>query len=102
MAQRKPDEKVTLDQVLQLVDKLTAEEQKRLRQVLLEDEEDIRICLERLEDPHTISHEELKKQLAWQIEWEVRASRELLKLELPIAGKFTTDERSLVSWVRRF
>lgn len=63
MAQRKPEEKVTLDQVLQLVDKLTPEEQEQLRQVFLEDEEDIRICLERLKDPHTISHEELKKQI---------------------------------------
>jgi ribosome assembly protein YihI (activator of Der GTPase) len=63
MAQRKPAEKVTLDQVLKMVDQLTPEDQKELRQAFLEDEEDINVCLERLKKPKTISHEELKKQI---------------------------------------
>jgi hypothetical protein len=62
MAQRKEDE-VTLDQVLKLVEKLSPEDQDELRQVLLENEEDIRVCLERLKNPKTISHAELKKQI---------------------------------------
>ena len=51
MAQRQPEEKITLDQVLNLVEKLTPEEQSKLRQAFLEDEEDIRISLERLRKP---------------------------------------------------
>ena len=63
MAQRKPEEKVSLDQVLKLVDQLSPEDQDELRQAFLEDEEDIRVCLERLKNPKTISHQELKKQI---------------------------------------
>jgi len=63
MAQRKPEKKVTLDQVLKLVEKLSPADQEELRQAFLEDEEDIRVCLERLKNPQTISHTELKKQI---------------------------------------
>jgi hypothetical protein len=63
MAQRKPEDKVTLDQVLKLVEKLSPEDQDELRQLFLEEEEDLRICLERFKNPHTITHEELKKQI---------------------------------------
>ena len=47
MAQRKA-EKVTLAQVLKLVNQLSAEEQAKLRHALLQDQEDIRVALERL------------------------------------------------------
>jgi hypothetical protein len=50
-------------QVLKLVDQLSPEQQEELRQTFLEDQEDIRICLERSKNPKTISHQELKKQL---------------------------------------
>ncbi len=63
MAQRKPEEKVTLSQVLKLVEKLSPEDQDELRQAFLEDEQDIRVCLERLKNPKTISHQELKRQI---------------------------------------
>ena len=63
MAQRKPEENVTLDQVLKLVEKLTPEEQSKLRQSL-EDQEDIRIADERMANPgKTWSHEEIKQEL---------------------------------------
>jgi hypothetical protein len=63
MAQRKSEDKVTVDQVLKLVEKLSPEDQEELRQAFLQDEEDIHICLERLKNPKTISHQELKKQI---------------------------------------
>ncbi|MGH7785104.1 MAG: hypothetical protein ACREO5_14850 [Candidatus Binatia bacterium] len=47
MAQRKP-EKITLAEILELVDQLSPEEQAKLRHALLEDQEDIRIALDRL------------------------------------------------------
>lgn len=64
MAQRKSEEKITLDQVLKLVEKLTPEEQSKLRQAFLEDEEDIRISLERLKQPEKWwTQEELEQGL---------------------------------------
>lgn len=64
MAQRKPDEKVTLETVLKLVDQLSPEEQAELRRTFFEDQEDIRIALERLANPGKIwSHEEVKREL---------------------------------------
>jgi hypothetical protein len=55
--------KPSVAQVLKLVDQLSPKEQEELRQAFLEDGEDIRICLERLKHPKTISHQELKKKL---------------------------------------
>jgi hypothetical protein len=64
MAQRKPEEKITLAQVLKLVAKLTPAEQTELRQTFLEDEEDIRIALERIKEPGKVwSLEELEQGL---------------------------------------
>jgi hypothetical protein len=64
MAEPEPEERVTVEQVLRLVDQLTPEEQAELRQVFFEDQEDIRIALERLAHPGKIwSHEEIKKEL---------------------------------------
>ena len=64
MAQRKPEQKITLDQVLKLVEKLSPEEQSKLRQAFLEDEEDIRISLERLKQPEKWwTQEELEQEL---------------------------------------
>jgi|GEM_PF-1691427 len=57
-------EKVTVDQVLRLVDQLSPEEQARVRSALLEDQEDIRVALERLAQPgKRWSLEELEKEL---------------------------------------
>jgi len=62
MAMRKPEEKVTVQQVLKLVEQLTFEEQAELRRVFFEDQEDIRIALERLANPgKTWSLEELEQ-----------------------------------------
>ena len=55
--------KPSLNQVLKLVNQLTPKEQEELRQSFLEDQEDIRICRERLKNPKTISHQELKKKV---------------------------------------
>lgn len=63
MSRRKPEEQTALDQVLKLVEKLSPEDQEILRLAFLEDQKDVRICLERLKDPQTISREELKKQI---------------------------------------
>lgn len=64
MAQPKPEGKVTVEQVLKLVDQLTPEEQSELRQAFFEDQEDIRIALERLASPGKIwSHEEIKREV---------------------------------------
>lgn len=62
MAQPKP-EKVSLEQILKLVDQLSPEEQEQLRNKLLEDQEDIRIALERLANPDRLwSLEELERE----------------------------------------
>jgi len=50
MAQPSP-EKVSLEQILKLVDQLSPEEQAKLRNTLLQDQEDIRLALERLANP---------------------------------------------------
>jgi len=64
MAQRKPEDKVTVEQILKLVDELTPEEQSELRRAFFEDQEDIRIALERLANPgKTWSHEEVRQEL---------------------------------------
>ncbi len=64
MAQRKPEDKVTVEQILRLVDQLTPEEQADLRQAFFEDQEDIRIALEVLANPGKIwSHEEIKREI---------------------------------------
>ena len=57
-------EKVTVEQILRLVDQLTPEEQSELRRAFFEDQEDIRLALERLANPGKIwSHEEVKQEL---------------------------------------
>lgn len=54
----------SVEQVLRLVDQLTPEEQEELRQQFLEDQEDIRICQERLENPGKLwSLEELEQEV---------------------------------------
>ena len=64
MAQRNSEEKVSVEQVLKLVDQLNAEEQAILRQTFFEDQEAIRIALERLANPGRIwSHEEIKQEV---------------------------------------
>lgn len=64
MAQPRPDEKVTVEQILKLVEQLTPEEQSELRRAFFEDQEDIRIALERLANPGKIwSHQEIKREL---------------------------------------
>jgi hypothetical protein len=63
MAQRKPEDKTTLEQVLRLVEQLTPAEQSTLRQVL-EEQEDIRIADERLKhQSKRWSQEELEQGL---------------------------------------
>ncbi len=64
MAQPQPEERVTIDQVLRLVDRLSAEDQTRLRESFLEDQEDICIAEERLKHPgKRWSHEEIKREV---------------------------------------
>ncbi|HEY9867576.1 MAG TPA: hypothetical protein V6D08_00090 [Candidatus Obscuribacterales bacterium] len=64
MAQRKPERKVSIEEILRLVEQLTPEEQSELRRAFFEDQEDIRIALERLANPDkTWSHEEMKQEL---------------------------------------
>lgn len=64
MAQSKPEETITADQVLALLEKLTPEEQAKVRNALLEDQEDIRIALKRLAQPgKRWSLEELEQEL---------------------------------------
>jgi hypothetical protein len=64
MAQPKPKEKITAKQILKLVDELAPEEQAKVRNALLEDQEDIRIALERLAQPgKRWSLEELEQEL---------------------------------------
>lgn len=59
-----PEEKITVEQVLRLVEQLTPEEQAELRQAFFEDQEDIRIALERLANPGKVwSHEEIKREV---------------------------------------
>jgi len=63
MARPKP-ERVSLDQILKLVDQLSPEEKAKLRSALLEDQADIRIALERLaESGKRWSLEELEQEL---------------------------------------
>ena len=63
MAQPKP-EKVSLDEVLKLVEQLSPEEQAKLRVAFLEDQEDIRDALQSLARPGRIwSLEELEREL---------------------------------------
>ena len=64
MAQPKPEEKVTFEQVLKLVDQLSLEEQAKLRVTFLEDQEDIRDALQCLANPGRIwSLEEAEREL---------------------------------------
>jgi hypothetical protein len=64
MAQPDPKDKVTLESVLKLVEQLSPEEQSKLRQACLEDEEDIRVALERLENPEKWwTQEELEQEV---------------------------------------
>jgi hypothetical protein len=64
MAQPDPKDKVTLESVLKLVEQLSPEEQSKLRQAFLEDEEDIRVALERLENPEKWwTQEELEQEV---------------------------------------
>ncbi len=64
MAQRKPEEAITADEVLKLVDQLPPEEQAKVRNALLEDQEDIRIALERIAQPDKRwSLQELEQEL---------------------------------------
>lgn len=64
MAQRKSEEEMTAEQVLKLVAQLPPEEQAKVRNALLEDQEDIRIALERLAQPgKRWSLEELEQEL---------------------------------------
>jgi hypothetical protein len=50
--------------VLKLADQLTADEQAQLRQLFLQDQEDIRIALERLKNPGKLwSLKELEQEL---------------------------------------
>ena len=50
--------------VLKLAEKLTPDEQEQLRQLFLQDQEDIRIALERLKNPGRLwSLEELEQEL---------------------------------------
>lgn len=56
--------KPTVEQILKLVSQLTAEEQSELRRAFFEDQEEIRIALERLANPgKTWTHEEIKREL---------------------------------------
>src|SRR5476651_1765709 len=55
--------KSSVAHILNLINKLSPEEQEELRQAFLKDQEDMRICLDRLQNPKTISHKELKKKL---------------------------------------
>lgn len=65
MAQRKPEEKVTVDQVLKLVDQLTPEErQELLDQLKLEDlRREIQIGLDAAERGDVVSLDELNEHL---------------------------------------
>ncbi|HEY9868863.1 MAG TPA: hypothetical protein V6D08_06835 [Candidatus Obscuribacterales bacterium] len=64
MAQRKPAKKVSIEEILRLVEQLTPEEQSELRRAFFEEQEDISIALERLANPgKTWSHEEMKQEL---------------------------------------
>lgn len=64
MAQPNPEKKVSLDQVLSFIDQLTPEEQAKLRHALLEDQEDIRVALQRIaEGGKRWSLEELEQEL---------------------------------------
>jgi predicted transcriptional regulator len=65
MAQRKPEEQTTFDQVLKLVHQLTAKEQQQLlEQLKLEDlRREIRKGIEASERGEVVSHEELNQRL---------------------------------------
>ena len=64
MAQPEHQERITVKEILRLVEQLTPEEQSELRRTFFEDQEDIRIALERLANPGKIwSHEEIKQEL---------------------------------------
>jgi hypothetical protein len=63
MAQPKP-ERISVEEILKLVEKLSPEEQAKLRVALLEDQEDIRDALQCLADPGRIwSLEEAEREL---------------------------------------
>lgn len=63
MPQAKP-EKVSLEEVLKLVEKLSPEERAKLRVALLEDQDDIRDALRCLADPGRIwTLEEAEREL---------------------------------------
>lgn len=63
MAMSQP-ENMSLDGVLDLIDHLSVQDQAKLRNILLEDQEDIRVALERLAQPgKRWSLEELEQEL---------------------------------------
>lgn len=58
------EQKPSIEQVLKLYELLTPDEQAKLRQTFVEDQEDIHIAIERLKSPGRIwSLEELEKGL---------------------------------------
>lgn len=65
MAQRKPEDKVTLDQVLKLADQLTPEEQEKLLdQLKLEQlRRDIQIGIDQADRGELLSEEEVERRL---------------------------------------
>lgn len=74
MAQRKPREKVTLDQVLKLVDQLTPEErEKLLNQLSLEElRREIQIGIDAADRGDLIDGEELLEELRQRAETRLR------------------------------